>query len=68
MDALTIFPKTKEQEVLYKQLAKTLQNHVVTTKVESPYNPEFVEKIKKGEKAAKQGKQGLKVNLDKLWK
>lgn len=33
----------------------------------SPYNPEFVAKIKRGEKAAKEGK-GQKVNMENLWK
>jgi len=34
---------------------------------ESPYNPEFVAKIKRGEEEAKKG-NGLKINMQELWK
>ena len=33
----------------------------------SLYNPDFVAKIKRGEKAAKEGK-GVKVDVANLWK
>ncbi|EHQ25647.1 hypothetical protein Mucpa_1489 [Mucilaginibacter paludis DSM 18603] len=33
---------------------------------ESPYHPEFVAKIKRGEKAMREGK-GVKVDMDNLW-
>lgn len=69
MEALIIYPRTKEDESLYKQLAKRLQNHIETTKVESPYDVEFIKKIERGESAAKSGKTGMKVNLEGgLWK
>lgn len=67
MDALTIYPNTWEEENLYKQLAKTLKNHVEKIKVESPYNPVFVKKIKRSEKNFTKGKFKA-VKIEDLWK
>ena len=67
MDALMIYPKTKEQTTLYRQLAKTLQNHLETKEVESPYNTAFVEKIKKAKKEKKAG-QFKSIQVKDLWK
>ncbi len=67
MDALLVYPKTKEQENLYKQLAKTLQNRIEKKEVESPYNDEFVAKIKQGKKEKKAG-QFKSIPLQDLWK
>lgn len=67
MEALTIYPNTKEQENLYKQLAKTLKNHVEKTKVESPYDPKFVRKIKRSERNFTEGKYKA-VKIEDLWK
>lgn len=35
---------------------------------ESPYNPEFVDKILSAEKARKSGKPGLKIDIQDMWK
>ena len=35
--------------------------------IETPYNPEFVEKIQKSRKQAKEGKT-VKIALDDIWK
>jgi hypothetical protein len=67
MEALTIYPNTKEQENLYKQLAKTLQNRIEKKEVESPYNSEFVTKIKQGQKEKKAGQFKI-IQVDDLWK
>jgi len=67
MEALTIYPNTKEQENLYKQLAKTLKNHVEKTKVDNPYDPKFVRKIKRSEKNFIEGKYKA-VKIEDLWK
>lgn len=70
MKAITIYPKTKKQfdalKVLFEEMDIFFKD-VPIKKDASPYNPEFVEKIKKGEKAAKQGK-GLKLDMTNLWK
>ena len=66
MERLILYPKSKEHAELFKQLAKAL-NVPFEKKEESPYNQEFVDKIKKGEKAAKEGK-GLKIDVANLWK
>lgn len=34
---------------------------------ESPYDPEFVKKIKRGQEDIKNGK-GIKINIEDLWK
>jgi hypothetical protein len=63
MTAITIYPETKEQESLYKQLAKTLNNKIE----KSVYNPAFVEKIEKGKKQKKE-KQVKSIRTKDLWK
>ncbi|HUH52246.1 MAG TPA: DUF2683 family protein [Flavobacterium sp.] len=54
MNAITIHPKNKKQEVAIKQILKALE--IPFKKTESPYNPEFVEKIKESEQQIKEGK------------
>lgn len=66
MEPITIFPKSEEQANLFEQLAKALKVPFKRN-TDSPYDPAFVEKIKKGEKAAKEGK-GQKVDMNNLWK
>ncbi|MEJ7683518.1 MAG: DUF2683 family protein [Segetibacter sp.] len=48
-------------------MRETYALNVPFEKEESPYDPQFVAKIKKGEKAAKEGK-GVKVDMASLWK
>jgi hypothetical protein len=67
MEVLTIYPNTKEEENLYKQLAKTLQNRIEKKAIESPYNSEFVAKIKQGQKEKKVG-QFKSLQLADIWK
>ncbi len=67
MEALMIYPNTKEQETLYRQLAKTLQNRIEKKEIDSPYNDAFVKKIKSGQKEKKAG-QLKSIQLDDLWK
>jgi len=64
MESLIITPKNKKDLKILTDLAHRLQAEVRTE--ESPYDPEFVKKIKRGEEAAKKGK-GIKVNVDELW-
>ncbi|TFF34807.1 DUF2683 family protein [Mucilaginibacter psychrotolerans] len=66
METLIVYPESKEQAMAVKAFLKSLK---VSFEKEGngPYNQAFVEKIKRGEKAAKEGK-GVKVDLDNLWK
>jgi hypothetical protein len=66
MEPIILYPKSKEHADLFEQLAKALKVPF-EKKEESPYDPEFVDKIKKGEKAAREGK-GLKIDVANLWK
>lgn len=68
MEAITIHPKNKEQASLFEQLAKALKvPFEKTKKTESPYNPEFVAKMRESRKQAKEGKT-VKISLDDIWK
>jgi hypothetical protein len=66
METLIVQPKTKEQLAAIKAFMKALK---IDFKVEekSPYDPEFVAKINRGVEAARKG-QGVRVDLDNLWK
>ena len=68
METLIVHTKNKSQADALKTIFKEMK--IPFEKAESnqsPYNPEFVAKIKRGEKAAKEG-IGLKVNMENLWK
>jgi len=68
MEAITIHPKNKEQASLFEQLAKTLKvPFEKTKKTESPYNAEFVAKMRENRKQAKEDK-AVKISLDDIWK
>lgn len=70
MESLILHPNNEEELVLYEQMAKVLKTPIERIKDRAPYNPEFVEKIKRGEEDRKAGK-GRKVTieeLDGLWK
>ncbi|WP_373513399.1 DUF2683 family protein [Persicitalea sp.] len=66
MTTLTI--DTKDQEVL-KAVKALLKGFEVPFEVEldSPYDPEFVAKIKKSQQQVKEGKT-VKIALDDIWK
>ena len=72
-ESLLIHLKNKNQKKIFEALCEALKidfefkkEHI--QEQESPYDPEFVKKILKGEKAMKAGKKGLKINVDNLWK
>jgi len=65
METLTLHPKNKEQLNALKAFAKALKIDFETEK--SPYNPEFVAKIKRGQEQIKAGK-GIKIAVEDLWK
>ena len=66
MSTLTIYPKTKEEEKLYLQMAKALNNKV-ERKIGKPYKPELVKKVIKGKLEINKGK-GIKIDIADLWK
>lgn len=66
MEAITIQPQTKEQTDAVKAFLKALKIPFKKTK-DSPYNPEFVDKIKRSEESIKKGKFH-KMTLDEIWK
>jgi len=65
METLIVQPKTKEQLKALKAFIKALK---IDFKLqESPYDPEFVEKIQQGREDIKNGK-GVKISTEDLWK
>jgi len=60
-------PKNKEQLDALKAVAKALKVAFETDKV-STYDPVFVAKVLAGERAKNEGEEGLKVDVDNLWK
>lgn len=66
MEPLIVYPENKEQSTIIKAFLKALKINF-EKESKSPYNQEFVAKIKRGEKAATEGK-GVKVDVDNLWK
>ena len=67
MEAITIHPKDKEQLNIVEAFLKALKVPFKKVKEESPYNPEFIAKIKRSEKAVKEGKT-YKIPLNEIWK
>lgn len=66
METLIMHPKTKEQLTALKAVAKVLKVDFNTEK--DNYDPTFVAEILKGETARKEGKKGLRINTENLWK
>ncbi len=66
METITVHPQNKEQSNALEIILKAM-NVPFEKEEESPYNPEFLAKIKRGEKAAKEEKT-MKVNVANLWK
>lgn len=66
METLIIHPKNQEESTALKAVMKVLKIDFETD--ESPYNPEFVQKVLKGVNARKSGKPGQKIDAQNLWK
>ena len=62
-----MYPKNKEQLDALKAIAKALKV-TFDTDNNSPYDPVFVAKILAGEKEKNEGKKGLTVDIENLWK
>jgi hypothetical protein len=65
METLIVQPDSKEKSDAIKAFMKALKISFEETK--SPYNPEFVAKIKQGEEDIKAEKT-KKISLDDVWK
>lgn len=64
MESLIITPKNKKDLKILTDISRHLEAEVHVE--ESPYNPDFVAKIKEGEKQLKEGK-GIKIDVENLW-
>ncbi|WP_026903745.1 DUF2683 family protein [Pedobacter glucosidilyticus] len=67
METLIVHPENKEQLAAIKAFMKALKISFEKKSEESPYNPEFVQKILAGRDDIKNGK-GVKINPEDLWK
>ena len=65
MGTVTAHPANKEQLSAFKAFMKALK--ISFEEEKSPYNPEFVAKIKQGLQDKKDGK-GVKIKMGDLWK
>lgn len=65
METLIVQPDSKEKMNAIKAFMKALKISFEETK--SPYNPDFVAKIKQGEEDIKAGRT-TKFSLDDVWK
>lgn len=66
METLRIHPNSEEELIALKGLLKVMKINFEKEETDT-YDPQFVEKIKRGEKAMQDGK-GVKVDMDNLWK
>jgi hypothetical protein len=66
METVIMHPKNEEQLIALKAIAKALNVDFETNT--SPYDPIFVAKVLAGEKAKNEGEEGLKVDVENLWK
>ncbi len=70
METLTIQPKNKAETAMLKSILKALK---VSYKIDGaptadkPYDPAFVEKIKRSSQQAKEGKV-TRIAIEDLWK
>jgi hypothetical protein len=67
METVIMHPKNKEQLDALKAVAKALKVTFETDR-NSAYDPAFVAKVLAGEKEKNEGKKGLRVDVENLWK
>ena len=70
MTTLTVQIPDKKADLakqILKELGATVITDVNSEKQESPYNPEFVAKIKRGDEEIRHGRT-KKIAIDDLWK
>lgn len=66
METLLVYPENNKQLKALKAVMVAL-NVKFEKKEESPYDPEFVKKIERGDKDILQGNT-TKITLDEIWK
>lgn len=64
---VTAYPINKKQEKAIKAFFEALEIPFEITKDESPYNPAFVEKMKRGEENFEAGRYKI-IKTEDLWK
>ena len=64
METLIIQPKTREQLTALKAFVKAMK--IDFKSEQTPYDPEFVQKILKGREDIKSGK-GIRIATEDLW-
>ncbi|MEO8853569.1 MAG: DUF2683 family protein [Ginsengibacter sp.] len=67
METILIYPKSKEQVKVFEQMAKALKVPFEKIEKESPYDPEFVDKILQGDKDKEAGRYRI-IKTEDLWK
>jgi len=71
METIIVYPKNQDQLVAFIAVAKAMKVEFETSKksitIESPYNAQFVAKIKKGDEEIKNG-EFVKIAVEDLWK
>ncbi len=65
METLIVHPESREKITALKAFLKALKIKFEVKEV--PYNPDFLEKIQKGDEDIKAGRT-TKVTLDQIWK
>lgn len=63
METLIVHPKNEDKLKIVKAFLKAIEVDFE----KSPYNPDFVSKIKEGEKQFREGR-GIKKDIANLWK
>jgi hypothetical protein len=63
METLIVHPENEDKLKVVKAFLKAIEVDFE----KSPYNPEFVAKIKEGEKQFKEGR-GIRKDVNNLWK
>lgn len=66
METLLVYPENNKQLKALKDVMTAL-NVKFEKKEESPYYPEFIKKIERGDKDILQG-ETTKITLDEIWK
>jgi hypothetical protein len=67
MEAITIHPKSKSQAKVFEGMAKALNIPFEKKIIKDGYDPEFVAKIKKGERDKRTGNFKV-IKTEDLWK
>jgi hypothetical protein len=67
MEAIIIHPENKDQLNAVEAILKVLKVPFNKSKEKSPYNPEFVAKIKRSKKNFSEGKYTT-IKIEDLWK